>query len=307
MKVLVSGATGFVGRSLTRRLWAEAVPTVAACRLPLAEALPWPVVAVGDIGPGTDWRAALHGVEQVVHLAARVHVMRDRASVSLAEFRRINVEGTLALARQAVQAGVRRFVFVSSIKVNGETSAPGRPCRPDDLPDPAEVGLRELAALTGMEVVIVRPPLVYGPGVKGNFRRLLQLAQYAVPLPLGAIDNRRSLVGIDNLVDFLLVCLAHPAAANGTFLVSDGQDVSTAQLYRRLVMMLGKSPHLPALPPALLRSVATVLGRRAAWQRLCGNLQVDTRLIRERLGWRPLFDLDQGLRRVVRHSSRQAQ
>jgi nucleoside-diphosphate-sugar epimerase len=245
-----------------------------------------------------------------VHLAARVHVMRDQAVDPLAAFRRVNVDGTLELARQAAQAGVRRFVFVSSVKVNGEASAPGRPYREDDPPAPAdayalskyeaELGLRQLAVQTGMELVTVRPPLVYGPGAKGNFRSLLQLARWAVPLPLGAVDNRRSLIGLDNLVDFLLVCLAHPAAANRTFLVSDGQDVSTAQLYRRLAAALGRTVRLPAVPPLLLLMAAGLIGRRAAWQRLCGTLQVDAGPARERLGWRAPLELDEGLRRAAR-------
>lgn len=316
MRVLVSGATGFVGHSLTRHLWARAVPMVAACRARVAEIVPWPVVAVGDIGPGTDWQAALTDVEQVVHLAARVHVMRDVAADPLMEFRRVNVDGTLELARQAARAGVRRFVFVSSVKVNGEASTPGRPCRVDDPPAPAdayalskyeaELGLRRLAAQTGMELVVVRPPLVYGSGAKGNFHRLAQLARWAVPLPLGAVDNRRSLIGIDNLVDFLLLCLTHPAAANGTFLVSDGQDVSTAHLYRRLAAAYGKKVRLPAVSPRFLRTVASLLGHRAAWQRLCGSLQVDTGPARERLGWRAPLGLDEGLQRAVRSAPPEA-
>jgi nucleoside-diphosphate-sugar epimerase len=309
--VLITGETGFVGGALMRRLRADSRPALAACRSGQAASMPWPAAEVGDIGPETDWRRTLTGVDCVVHLAARVHVMRERAVDPLAEFRKVNVGGTARLARQAAAAGVRRLVFVSSIKVHGEHSAPGQPCRPQDPLAPAdayarskheaELELRRVAADTGMEVVIVRPPLVYGPGVKGNFRRLAQLARYAVPLPLGAVDNRRSLIALDNLVDFIAVCVDHPAAANQALLVSDGQDVSTPQLYRRLGKAFGRTTRLPALPVALLRAAATALGRQAAWQRLCGTLQADDSQARARLDWRPPIDLDEGLRRLARH------
>ena len=313
MNVLVTGASGFVGTALLRQLRAEGVPVIAAYRRPPVEPAPWPVVEVGDIQLSTDWRGALHKARQIVHLAARAHVTRRPGTAAFAEFRRVNVDGTLELARQAAAAGVRRFVFVSSVKVHGEASAPGRPWRADDPPAPtgpyavskheAEVGLRRLAGQTGMELVIVRPPLVYGPSAKGNFRRLSQLARHGVPLPLGAIANRRSLIGLENLIDFLGVSLRHPEAAGRTFLVSDGQDVSTAHLYRRLVVAHGRTPRLPALPPALLQAAATMLGAAGAWQRLCGTLQVDAEAAGEQLGWRAPVGLDEGLRRAT-HDAR---
>lgn len=245
----------------------------------------------------------------MVHAAARVHVMDDRASDPLAEFRRINVQGTLNLARQAAAAGVRRFVFISSIKVNGEATKLGIPFSADDIPAPldpygvskmeAEQGLREIAAQTGMEVVIIRPPLVYGPGVKANFRAMMHWLTRGVPLPLGAIHNRRSLVALDNLVDLIVSCLDHPAAANQTFLVSDGEDLSTTQLLRRMGRALGKPVRLIPVPPALIKVGATLMGKRAVAQRLCDSLQVDISKTRQLLGWSPLLSVDEGLKKAA--------
>lgn len=269
-----------------------------------------PTVAVGDIHEATDWSAALNGCSAVVHLAARVHVMNERASDPLLEFRRTNVEGTLHLARQAAHSGVRRFVFVSSIKVNGETTAAGRPFTVADTPAAqdaygiskmeAERGLRGIAADTGMEIVIVRPPLVYGPGVKANFASLMRAVQRGLPLPLGAVtNNRRSLVALDNLVDLLITCVDHPAAANQTFLVSDGEDLSTTALIRRMGQALGKPARLLPVPPALLQLGAAIVGKRNVVQRLLGNLQVDIAHTRATLGWTPPISVGEGLRRAA--------
>jgi nucleoside-diphosphate-sugar epimerase len=282
---LVTGATGFVGRAVVERLAGVASATVRAASRRGAASMSVEQVTVGDLGPDTSWARALHGVEGVIHTAARAHVMHDRATDPLAAYRRVNAEGTIALARQAVAAGVKRFVFVSSIKVNGERTARGRPFRATDPPCPvdpygvskleAEVALRRLAATTGMTIAIVRPVLVYGPGVKGNFASLLRLVHRGVPLPLGAIGNARSFVALDNLVDLLVICLTHPRAANETFLVSDGDDLSTTELLRRLAAAVDRPARLVQVPPRLLRLAGALTGRGDQVRRLTEDLQVD--------------------------------
>jgi nucleoside-diphosphate-sugar epimerase len=247
----------------------------------------------------------------MVHLAARVHVMRDESLDPLSEFRKSNVEGTLRLATQVAQARVKRFIFISSVKVNGEQTQAGHPFRADDLPAPqdpygiskleAEVGLREIARQTGMEVVIIRPPLVYGPGVKANFASMVKWLQRGVPLPLGAVHNQRSLVALDNLVDLIITCIDHPAAANQTFLVSDGEDVSTTELLRRMAAALKAPARLIPVPQYLLEWGATLAGKQAVSQRLFSSLQVDIMSTRKLLGWAPPVSLDQGLAQVAAH------
>jgi nucleoside-diphosphate-sugar epimerase len=273
-------------------------------------------VVVGGIDGNTDWQHVLTGGEVVVHLAARVHVMADKSSDPVHEYRNTNVEGTLNLAQQAATAGVRRFVFVSSIKVNGEATKTGHSFSADDSPAPldpygvskmeAELGLREIAAKTGMEVVIIRPPLVYGPGVKANFQTMVRWLSRGVPLPLGAINNKRSLVALDNLVDLIVTCISHPAAANQTFLVSDGEDLSTTQLLRRMGQAMGKSVRLIPVPPALLKAGAALVGKPELAQRLCGSLQVDISKTRQLLGWNPPITVDEGLRRAAEGFRREA-
>ena len=311
MRWLVTGASGFVGRALVARLAADAANEVcAAVRVPTGP-LPGGVhrLVMPELGPQTDWTAALEGVDVVVHLAARVHVMHEKAQEPLVEFRRVNVQATLQLARQAAQAGVRRFVFVSSAKVNGEFTLPGAAFGPDDLPQPqeaysrskqeAEAALQELARAVPMEVAIIRPPLVYGPGVRANFRALMRAVAHACPLPLGAIDNRRSFLALDNLVDLVVVCARHPAAANQVFMASDGCDLSTTELLRRLGRVMNRPAYLWSVPGAVLQWGAWFVGRGAAVQRLRGNLQVDISKTRTLLDWTPPVSVDEGLRRAA--------
>lgn len=267
-------------------------------------------MVVGEVHRNTDWSAALAGSEAVLHLAARVHMTNDREIDPLSAFRRVNLEGTTNLAQQAKDAGVRRFIFVSSVKVNGESTADGHPFSVIDAPAPqdpygiskmeAEQGLQEIAEHTGMEVVIVRPPLVYGPGVKANFASLMRAVQRGIPLPLASVThNRRSFVALDNLVDLLITCIDHPAAANQTFLVSDGKDLSTADLLRRLGHAMNKPARLFAVPPSLLQLGANLLGKGDMAQRLLGNLQVDISHTCNTLNWAPPISVDEGLRRAV--------
>jgi len=312
-QVLVTGATGFVGGALVKRLAGECLAggVVASLRRQ-GVALPEGVrpVQVGDLLPSTDWSTALQDVEVVVHSAARVHVMQDDVGNPLEVYRQVNVQGTLNLARQAAQAGVRRFVFVSSIKVNGEATLLGRPFKADDPPAPedaygvskaeAEAGLLQMANETGMEVVIIRPPLVYGPGAKGNFSSLLRWITCGLPLPLGgSIANRRSLVALDNLVDLILTCVQHPKAANQTFLVSDGEDLSTTELLQKMGNAMNRPARLLPVPLGLLTFAARLLGKTAVAERLVGSLQVDISKTCELLDWKPPVSVDEELRRVV--------
>ena len=310
--ILVTGATGFVGGTVVRRLLADdqSQSIVVVVR---RDDQCWPQRVfprvTGDLEPSNNWSVALADVSAVVHCAARVHVMADTAADPLEEFRRVNVQGTLNLARQAAVAGVRRFVFISSIKVNGESTQPGHPFTADDAPAPldaygiskreAEQGLRELSAQTGMEVVIIRPPLVYGLGVKANFAAMMRWLQRGVPLPLGGIHNQRSLVALDNLVDLIVTCITHPAAANQTFLVSDGEDVSTTELLRRMGQAMNCPARLIPVPVSWLKLAATLVGKQDMAQRLCGSLQVDIEKTRQLLGWRPPLTLDQGLKKAA--------
>ncbi len=318
MKVLVTGASGFVGGAVRRKLASfPDIQAVGCLRSPTQCADEFgALVRVGDLSESTDWSSALTGVEVVVHAAARVHVMRDVAASALAEFRRVNVEGSLHLARQAVTAGVRRFVFISSVKVHGELTQPGRPFRADDALAPmdaygvskmeAEQGLLKLAVQTGMELVIIRPPLVYGPGVKANFRSMVRWLRLGLPLPLGAINNLRSLVSIHNLVDLTVTCIQHPAAANQAFLVSDGEDLSTPQLLVRMGRALGRPVRLVSVSPALLNAAASLAGHASLSRRLCESLQVDISKAQLLLGWYPPVSVDEELKRVAEDYWREA-
>lgn len=309
--VFLTGATGFVGGAVLRRLVADNFSVTAALRADSQ-------VVVGQVRTVTfesletaSWEKELRGIDVLVHCAARVHVMNDAETDPLAAFRKVNVQGTLNLALQAAESGVRRFVFVSSIKVNGEGTDSGKPYTAQDLPMPgdpygvskleAEEGLRELAARTGMEVVIIRPVLVYGPGVKANFLNMMRWLDKGVPLPFGAIHNARSLVALDNLVDLIVTTISHPAAANQTFLVSDGEDLSTTQLLHRMAAALGKPARLLPVPSWMLSTAANMLGKRSLSQRLCGSLQVDIGKTRSLLQWTPPMPVDEALKVTAAH------
>ncbi len=304
MKVLVTGSNGFVGGHLCSTLESAGIEVVRAVRNPQPGA-----TAVGPINGKTGWSAALTGVEVVVHLAARVHILKDASTDPLDEFRKVNVAGTLNLARQAAQAGVSRFIFISSIAVHGLTSG-NHPFSARDIPAPhdsyglskleAEQGLKEISAETGLQCVVVRPPLVYGPGVGANFLRLMKLAESGIPLPLGAVHNLRSPVFVRNLCDLILQCLTHPAAAGQTFLVSDDGDVSTPELLRMLSAAMNKKVRLFPMSVSILRLAGRLTGHEGEMTRLCGSLQVDISRTKEVLGWAPPFTLEQGIRETVR-------
>ncbi len=308
--ILITGADGFIGSALRRRLKADGVALRAALRRNICKstALDEDTCEVGEIGPKTDWSLALKGVDVVVHLAARAHIMRDTASDPLAEFRKVNVEGAERLARQAVSAGVRRIVFLSSVKVNGEESPVSY--KENDIPDPrdpygqskleAEQALRKIETETGMEVIIIRPPLVYGPGVKANFLSLLKIVQRGIPLPLASVTNKRNLIYIGNLVDAIAACSTHTAAAGKTYLVSDGEDVSTPELIRRTAAALGVPARIFPFPVSLLRMAGRLTGKADTIERLVGSLTVDSSKIRQELGWKPPFTMEQGLAETAR-------
>lgn len=309
--VFLTGASGFIGGALLRRLVADDFSVAAAVR----NGAPLDVTGITVVPfqsfEDTNWSNSLVGCDAVVHCAARVHVMSDNETDPLAAFRKVNVEGTLHLAQHAAEAGVKRFIFISSIKVNGESTALGRPYMADDHPNPgdpygvskmeAEQGLRELAVNTGMDVVIIRPVLVYGPGVKANFLSMMRWLEKGVPLPFGAIKNGRSLVALDNLVDLIVTVLSHPSAANQTFLASDGEDLSTTQLLRRMANSLGKPARLLPVPSWMLSAAAKLLGKKSLSQRLCGSLQVDISKNKKLLHWTPPVSVDAALKATALH------
>ncbi len=311
-KILVTGASGLIGEALVKRLAKEdMINSVVAASRSKPKFLPENVlqVQVGDLLSTTDWNEVLSGISVVVHCAGLVHLMRRDASNSLESYREVNVSGTIHLARTAALMGVRRFVFVSSIKVNGENTRPDQPFTADDKPAPldpyglskleAELCLREIEAQTGMEVVIVRPPLVYGPGVKANFAHMIRWVSCGIPLPFGSIHNSRSMVALENLVDLLVICSYHPSAAGHVFLVSDGEDVSTTELLRRTAEAMGRRIFLLPMPTFMLKFFASLLGKRPLFQRLCGSLQVDMDKTRRLLNWSPPLTLAQGLKKTV--------
>lgn len=306
MNVLVTGASGFLGSHLCSVLQRDQHITLTACVRKGSSAAIDSVVEISSIDSATDWKSALEGQNVVIHTAARAHIMKDEVADPLAEYRKVNVDGTLNLARQAFSGGVKRFIFISSIKVNGEQTPLGKPFSAEDPPSPedaygiskyeAEQGLRELAAETGMEVVIIRPPLVYGPRVKGNFASLLKLTLKRLPLPLGCVNNQRSMVYVQNLVDLIVTCIDHPKAANQVFLASDDEDVSTSDLLIRLGQAANRPARLINVPVRFLKLCARLLGKEAAIDRLTGSLQVDISHTKATLDCKPPYTVDEGLK-----------
>ena len=305
--ILITGASGFVGSALLNTLRSKQFRTRGIMRR-MGETEAGPIM-VKEIHGDSDWRDELDGIDTVVHLAARVHIMSENALDPLEAFREVNVKGTLNFAKQSALAGVKRFIYLSSIKVNGEQSLSGRPFSANDIASPsdpygiskaeAEAGLRLIADESGMEVVIIRPVLIYGPGVKGNFLSMIDWLNKGIPLPLGVINNLRSLLALENLIDLIVICLSHPAAANQTFLVSDDEDVSTTTLLRKIADAMGKKIFLFSIQPRLLELSLSLLGMGVIAQRLCGSLQVDIRKTRLLLGWAPPCSLDQGLKKTI--------
>ena len=306
MEVAVVGAGGFVGQPVARRLAAEGVEVRPIVRTPAG--LPGEHV-IADVDEA-DWDSLLAGVDAVIHLIARVHIVHDKAENPLDDNRRINTAGTLKIAEAAARAGARRFVFISTIKVNGESTEPGRPFRADDTPTPldaygiskleAEQALFALGRRTGMEVTVVRPPLVYGPAVRANFLTMMKWVRRGVPLPFGLVTgNRRSFVAIDNLVDLILTALTHARAPGEVFLASDGRDVSTRDLLRMLAAAMGRRARLLPVPVGLMRAAAKAAGKEPMANRILGSLQVDIAKTREILGWTPPVSMEEGLRRAL--------
>jgi nucleoside-diphosphate-sugar epimerase len=305
VKVFVTGSNGFVGRKLADELISRGNTVLRGVRVAKSNL----ETQIGDIDGRTNWFCGLKGVSCVIHTAARVHVFRDAVADPLTTFREVNVDGTLNLARQAAAVAVKRFIFISSVKVNGEATPSGRPFNELDVPNPqdaygqskheAEIGLRQIAADTGMEVVVIRPPLVYGACVKGNFAALMGAVQRGWPLPLGAVHNQRSLLALSNLVDFIITCITHSEAANQAFLVSDGQDLSTTELVRGIAQAAGVPARLLPVPVWALQAGASLLGKGDVVQRLCGNLQVDISKARDLLGWVPPVSVQEGLKLAI--------
>lgn len=310
--ILITGANGFVGRTLCEFLADKQYRICTVVRRLHDESIVRPEVrnyVVKDITGDTDWSEILADIDIVIHLAARVHVMDDKADDPKAEFYKVNVEGTVNLARQAQKEGVKRFLFLSTVKVNGEETNV-TPFTEKDPPAPkdfygmskyeAESRLWSIAAESGLEVVVIRCPLIYGPNVKGNFLRLLQLAESRVPLPLASIRNKRSIVSIDNLIDFLVRCIEHEAASGQTFLISDGEDLSTPELITRITREMGHSSRLFAFPPTLLKRICAIFGCRSLMDRLSGSLQVDIQKAEKILNWHPAYTIDEGVAKTVK-------
>jgi nucleoside-diphosphate-sugar epimerase len=314
MKILVSGAKGLIGRAICDELARQknwVIGLVRQFKSPLMQTPSQHVDYLNaDLTNVSSFQSGLMGCDAIVHCAARVHQVRESAPNPLAAYRAVNTQATLDLARTAAQARVKRFVFLSSVKVNGEFTLPGKPFTSAQAApqDPygvskweAEIGLREIAAETGLEVVIIRPPLVYGPGVKANFLTMMQWLHRGVPLPLGSIANHRSLVALPNLVDFISICVTHPKAANQTFMISDQHDVSTTELLLGLGDALKRPALLIQVPQALLEGSLKLLGKGDVAQRLCGSLTVDSTPATELLGWKPPISVQQGLQLTADH------
>ena len=309
MVVLVTGANGFVGSALCARLNRDEVSVRSAVRA--RNLLPFGTDAfqIGSLSADTDWSDALSNVEQVVHLAARVHIMKEKSQNSILEFRKINTDGTLNLARQAASLGVKRFIFLSTIGVNGAETI-NHPFKADDIPKPyslyskskleAEIGLKKISEETEMAIVIIRPPLVYGPNAPGNFSTLLRFMKWRMPLPLGAINNKRSFIFLGNLVDLIIRCIEHPNAENQIFLVSDDHDISTTQLLQNVRKALKKFTLLLPIPKNILSLIAKYSGNERMAQQLLGSLEIDIKKTKLLLGWQPPFNIFEALEKTVR-------
>lgn len=311
-KLLVTGASGFVGRAACTHFIRCGFQLQGIVRNvdQLHPLNSMQYVFIEDLGKQTTWADMMGGVDCVVHLAARVHVMKEESSLALSEFRRINVDATARLARQAAAAGVRRFIFMSTVKVNGEHTKHGERFTAEDDPRPedaygiskyeAEQLLKQIASETGMELVIIRPPLVYGPAVKANFKLMMRWLSLGIPMPLKGVKyNRRSFVALDNLLDLIVTCIHHPAAANQTFLVSDAEDMSTAELLNRLGQAMGRPTRLFYVPLSLLKLGLKLINKFEIYQRLCCSLQLDISKTQRLLGWTPPISMEEGLRRAT--------
>ena len=310
--MLITGATGFVGNPLSEILIKQnwKVRGVGRSSIKLCGIEP---VIINDINGDTDWSEALKDIDVVIHLAARVHVMKETSAEPLSEFRNVNVEGTRQLAIQAANAGIKRLIYVSSIKVNGEKTA-NKPFDELDSAAPedaygiskyeAELALHEVASSTGLEIVIIRPPLIYGPNVKGNFLQMARVIKKGMPLPFASVKNLRSLLYIDNLIDALILCATHPEAAGKTYLISDGEDISTSELLSKVAHAMGLKARLFHCPITLLKVLGSLTGRRDQVSRLLDSLQVDNRKLKEELGWSPKFSLEEGLRKTFQESGK---
>jgi nucleoside-diphosphate-sugar epimerase len=307
--LLITGASGFVGKALCKSASALGYSVKALTRSPQPFVHGTQSIVCSDLANSEAIFDSLNGVDVVVHLAARVHVMNENAPDALVAYRHVNVGLTLHLAKQAAAAGVKRFIYISSIKVNGECTKPGFAFSADDVPAPedpygvskmeAEIALFELSRLTGMEVVVIRPPLIYGPGVGANFRSMMQWIDRRVPLPLGSINNRRSMVALDNLLSLVTTCISHPRGAGQVFMVSDDQDVSVTQLLKKLSSAMHCSIILLPIPVRVIRFMAAILGKSGVAQRLCDNLQVDIAKTKKLLDWSPPLTLEEGLKKTA--------
>ena len=307
--ILVTGAGGFVGTAVVSELAKQGISYRAVTREPREG-----YFSIGNITPQTDWTAALDGIDSIIHLASRAHVMNEAVADPIAHFRSVNVDSTLSLAKQAIKAGVKRFVFISSIKVNGEATEPGRPFTAEDPPNPqnpyaqskldAEQGLLALSRGSSLEVTVIRPPLVYGPGVKANFATMMDWVNRGIPLPLGSVHNRRSFVFVGNLADLIVLTAIHPNAGGQIFLVSDGEDISTTELFRKIAQALGRPSLVMPLPASLVTLMAAAIGQSAVASRLIDSLQVDVSKTRALLGWEPRKNISEGLRQTARSFQR---
>lgn len=315
MNILLTGATGFLGQRLYHKI--NSLPgfkltSVVRSTIAMVDDNK---IFIDQISGDTDWGSALVNKDVIIHAAARAHFIKDKATGHLEKYYLVNVDGTLTLARQAAKAGVKRFIFISSIKVNGEHTLKDQPLREENIPAPldaygiskwqAEQGLLKISADMGMEAVIIRPPLVYGPGVKGNFAVMIKLVKKGLPLPLGAVHNKRSLIALDNLVDLIITCIDHQKAANQIFLAGDGRDLSTTELLQGIAKAAGVPSRLIPVPASTLMFVSSLLNKKLFAQKLLGSLQVDISKAKDILGWTPPLSVEEGLARCFVDNSEQ--